>query len=106
MAGVISVMYPNVADATFDLDYYLASHMPMVLQRFGPFGMTGWTVAKIVGTPDGSKPTSSILATLTFDGVESFHKALAAESGPVLADVPRFSNKAPVFLIGELVGQG
>ncbi len=105
MATAITVLYPNVEDATFDLDYYLTKHMPLVSTRFTPHGFTGWRVARFIGTPQGSKPTYSIVATLEFDHPDQFKAALAAEGGVVLGDVPNFSNKEPVIMIGDVVGQ-
>jgi hypothetical protein len=47
----ITVLYPNESDATFNLDYYLTSYMPMVAHEFGPYGFEGYTVLKLLGTP-------------------------------------------------------
>ena len=35
----ITVLYENVDDATFDLDYYMTKHMPLVDEKFKPFGI-------------------------------------------------------------------
>lgn len=104
MATTITVLYENVEDATFDLDYYLSKHMPLVDAKFAPFGIKGWRVLKAVGTPFGGKPRYSIIALLEFDAPEQFHAAVAAEGGPVFGDVPNFSNKEPVVVIGDVVG--
>ncbi|MGI4779224.1 MAG: EthD family reductase [Janthinobacterium lividum] len=104
MTTTITVLYENVDDATFDLDYYMARHMPLVDEKFKPFGMTGWRVLKAVGAPFGGKPAYSVIANLEFDSASQFLDAVAAESGPVFGDVPNFSNKSPVVVIGDLVG--
>ena len=66
--------------------------------------MKGWRVLKAVGTPSGAKPAYSIIANLEFDTADQFRAAVAAEGGPVFGDVPNFSNKDPVVVIGDLVG--
>ena len=104
MATTVTVMYENVDDATFDLAYYLAKHMPLVDAKFKPYGMSGWRVLQAVGTPTGEKPRFSIIATLEFATAQQFHDAVAAEGGPVFGDVPNFSNKSPVVVIGDVVG--
>ena len=104
MPTTITVMYENVDDATFDLDYYMTEHMPLVDRKFKPFGIKGWRVLKAVGTPTGEKPLYSIIANLEFDTAEQFKAAVAAEGCLVFGDVPNFSNKAPVVVIGDLVG--
>ncbi len=104
MATTITVLYENLDDATFDLNYYLAKHMPLVGEKFKRFGIKGWRVVKAVGTPSGEKSLYSIIATLEFDTPAQFKAAVAAEGGPVFGDVPNFSNKDPIVVIGELVG--
>jgi hypothetical protein len=41
MPTSITVLYPNVDDATFDMKYYTDSHMPMVAEEFKEFGFKG-----------------------------------------------------------------
>lgn len=106
MATAITVLYPNVEDATFDLDYYLAKHMPLVSERFTAHGLEGWRVAKFVGTPTGDSAPYSIVATLEFGTADQFKAAVAAEGKDVLGDVPNFSNKDPIIMIGDVVGAG
>ena len=35
MPVAITVLYPKAPDATFNLDYYLSTHMPLVQDKFG-----------------------------------------------------------------------
>ena len=35
----VAVMYPTAAEATFDHDYYMATHMPLVRRLWGPMGL-------------------------------------------------------------------
>lgn len=98
----ITVLYPNTSDATFDMDYYLKTHMPMVAEEWGPYNFEGYSVLKLVGTPDPkTKSEYSVQATLHFKSVEDFHAAAAAKGPKVLGDVPNFSNKEPMLMIGE-----
>jgi hypothetical protein len=41
MPASITVLYPNVDDATFDMNYYTSSHMPMVQSEFKDYGFKG-----------------------------------------------------------------
>jgi uncharacterized protein (TIGR02118 family) len=99
-----TVLYANEDDATFDMKYYLAKHMPFVQEKFGPHGMQGWEVIEFAPGPDGSKPQFSVQATLRFDKADSVGKAIEAAGEPVFGDVKNFSNKQPAFLMGEVVG--
>ena len=31
----VSILYPNKPGSRFDMNYYLANHMPMAIQRLG-----------------------------------------------------------------------
>lgn len=106
MATTITVLYENVDDATFNLEYYLTKHMPLVEEKFKPFGIQGWRVLKAVGAPFGAKPAYNVICNLEFDTADQFQAAVAAEGGPVFGDVPNFSNKDPVVVIADLVGSG
>jgi len=99
-----TVLYPNESDATFDMKYYLDKHMPFVLEKFGPHGMQSYSILKFQPGADGAKPQYSVQATLVFDKPESVGAAVQAAGEPVFGDVPNFSNKGPVFLVGEVVG--
>ena len=104
MATTITVLYENTEGGTFDLDYYLAKHMPLVDEKFKPFGLRGWRVLQGIGTPFGGEAKYRIIANLEFDTPEQFRDAVAAEGGPVFGDVPNFTNISPVVVIGDLVG--
>jgi uncharacterized protein (TIGR02118 family) len=104
MATVITVLYPEADGASFDMEYYLSEHMPMVGRRFGPHGLKSWRVERITGTPSGDKAPFRVKATLEFGSAEEFKAALAAEGGPVIGDVPNFTTLKPPFLIGEVLG--
>jgi uncharacterized protein (TIGR02118 family) len=88
-----TVLYPNDSDATFDMKYYLDSHMPLVLEKFGPHGMQSYSVLKFQPGADGAKPQYSVQATLVFDKPESVGKAVESAGEPVFGDVQNFSNK-------------
>ena len=98
------VLYPNEEDATFNMDYYLSTHMPLVSEHWQKHGLKGWRVVQFQTGPDGNKPPYSVQATLLFDGPEDLQKALgSAEAATVFGDVPNFSNKSPVFLAGGVL---
>ncbi|KAK7509286.1 uncharacterized protein IWZ02DRAFT_465905 [Phyllosticta citriasiana] len=100
----VSVLYPTAPDATFNLEYYLQTHMPLVQEHFGLHGLIGYRVQKLVSTATGDASPYSIMCLLEFPDRAAWDNALTQAAGPVMADVPNFSNKAPTFLIGEGVG--
>lgn len=100
----ITILYPNVQDATFDLEYYLQKHMPLAQQHFGPHGLVGYRVHKLVSTATGDPAPYSVMCLLEFPDRASWDEAVAHAAPPVMADVPNFSNKEPSLWVGEAVG--
>jgi len=71
----------------------------------GPYGLKSWTVIKFDSGSDGSPPQYRIQATLVWELVDQVKTAVASEAGKaVFADVPNFSNKSPLFLMGNVEG--
>ena len=103
MATTITVLYETIEGSHFDLDYYMATHMPLVGEKFGPFGLRSWRVLNGVAAPTGGPAKFGIIANLEFDTVQQFKDAVAAEGGPVFGDVPNFTDITPVVVISEQV---
>lgn len=104
MVFLTTVLYPAESDATFDLKYYLNTHMPLVDKNWGSYGLKDWKVIELQNGPDGSKPYS-IAAVMTWESADGVKEALASEAAKtVFGDVPKFSNKGPLFLMGDVVG--
>ena len=98
----VSVMYPNGADTRFDLNYYLAKHMPMVQAKLGgalkkvevDHGLGG-------GTP-GAPPAFVAMCHLHFDSVDAFQHAFGANAEAIVADIPNYTNAQPTVLVSEV----
>ena len=43
---VVTVMYPENEGATFDMDYYLSTHMKLVGDKWGGMGLKGARILK------------------------------------------------------------
>ena len=97
----INVLYPNTTGATFDMDYYLAKHLPMVRQRMGS-ALKGMTVEQgLSGGQPGSDPAYRVLATLVFDSVDAFQAAFVPHAPEIQGDIPRYTNIVPTIQISE-----
>jgi uncharacterized protein (TIGR02118 family) len=99
----VSVHYPAGDTATFNWDYYLGSHMPMVKARLGA-ACTSVTVNKGVssGAPGSTAPYIAV-ALLTLDSLESLGAAMATHGEEIMSDIPNYTNTQPVMQIGELI---
>lgn len=104
MSVKITVLYPKNEGATFDMDYYLATHMPLVGEKWGPYGLKGWEVVQFRPGPDGSEPAYSVQASLIWDSPDDVKTAFASEeTKTVLGDVPNFSNRDPILMGGPVM---
>jgi uncharacterized protein (TIGR02118 family) len=99
---IVSVLYPNGPGSRFDMDYYLRKHMPMVQQRLGAPVRRIAVEQGLAGGASGKPPPFLAAGHLHFDSLESFQSAFAAHAGPILADVPNYTNTQPVIQISEV----
>jgi uncharacterized protein (TIGR02118 family) len=99
------VIYPNEPDTTFDTDYYLQTHMPLLAKHWGPAGLKSWSVVKYDRDSAGASPKYLIAATLVWESDEAAKAAGAGEAAAIIrGDVPNFTNKKPVTLAGSTIG--
>ncbi|MFK7754476.1 MAG: EthD family reductase [Sedimentitalea sp.] len=98
----VQVMYPVSDDTTFDYDYYLSTHMDLVGQHMGEHISQTLVTKGIAGGPN-TPPGLHAVATMVFADQAAMDAGLG-NSGPVMADIPNFTNSQPQILIGEVVG--
>ncbi|KAF4246930.1 hypothetical protein CNMCM8980_007966 [Aspergillus fumigatiaffinis] len=104
MASSITVVFPNDADAEYDIDYYTKNHLPLIEKHWSKFGLKGWSVTRFVPGLDGSKPLYAFGSEVFWESEEGIKNAFASpETAEIMGDIPRFSNKSPIFLIGEIM---
>jgi len=101
---VVTVMYPENEGATFDMDYYLTSHLKMVGEKWGGMGLKGARVLKgIAGGEPGSSAPYRVMAVVDFESLEAFQAAVEAHGGEIFGDIPNFTNVTPVVQISDVV---
>jgi uncharacterized protein (TIGR02118 family) len=101
MALALQVIYPIVDGTHFDVDYYLGTHMPLVGEHMGPHIASTLVTKGLAGGPD-TPPGIYAIATMTFEDQAAMDAAMKA-SGPVIADIPNFTDTRPQMLIGEVI---
>lgn len=102
MPVTLQVMYPITDDTNFDYDYYLSTHMGLVGTHMGDQLQSTLVTKGLAGGPD-TPPGLYAIATMVFADQDAMNTAMA-KSGPVLADIPNFTNSQPQMLIGQVVG--
>ena len=98
----VNVIYPNNAGATFDMDYYLVKHMPMVRERLGS-ALKSMTVDQGVnGGLPGTQPAYQVVTALGFESVEAFQQAFVPHAPEIQGDIPKYTNIVPTVQISEV----
>ncbi|GAM86933.1 hypothetical protein ANO11243_049540 [Dothideomycetidae sp. 11243] len=97
--AIVQVIYPSTPTSTFNLDYYLNSHIPMVEKLWSTEGLHSWTVT--VGDKDGGY---HVQAVLTWDSSEAYQQA--GHKQEIMGDVKNFTNVKPTRMIGTVVTGG
>jgi len=92
----VSVYYPATEGATFDHDYYRATHVPLAQKAWSPVSTT---IEKGVNGPHVAA------VHMTFASMDAFNAAMGSPlTGDVLSDVAHYTTIVPVMQISEVVG--
>ena len=98
----VSVLYPYNAGATFDMDYYVNRHMPMVQQTLGA-ACKGVAVEQgLSGPMPGSNPTYVAMGHLLVDSIAAFQAGFAEHGAKFMADIPNYTTIEPIIQISEV----
>ena len=98
----VSVLYPNAADARFDMTYYLDRHMPMVRDLMGG-ALKGMHVDQgLAGGEPGVAAPFVAAAHLLFDSVEEFQAAFTTHLDAIVTDIPNYTNTQPVVQVSQV----
>jgi uncharacterized protein (TIGR02118 family) len=97
----LTIMYPEAEGATFDMDYYLNKHIPMVSEKCGA-AIKECSVEQAVAGPGPVAPYR-VIARITVDSMDDFLTYVAPNDPVFAADVPNFTNIRPVIQVNEVV---
>ncbi len=95
----LTVVYPNSEGATFDHAYWNETHKALVNQYMAQ-GLSHMVFIKSVSAPDGSAAPALAIANLEYETLDDLNAAIAA-AGPVIEDIPKYTNVTPHMIIGE-----
>ncbi|PXA87574.1 EthD family reductase [Nostoc sp. 3335mG] len=96
MGALLFVAYPAGEGKRFDRDYYVATHLPLVEQAWGAFGLTS---AQGFFPREGG--SHEAVAVLTFSDEGAIGAALGSDATPsVLGDLANFTDIEPVLQRG------
>lgn len=96
----VSVLYP--AGGSFDFNYYMSRHIPMVRQLLGPALKEVLVEKGVSGGAPGAPLTYQVLCHLRFESVESFQQAFAPHAAAIQNDIANYTSAQPVIQLSEI----
>jgi uncharacterized protein (TIGR02118 family) len=99
----VSVLYPNKPGSRFDHDYYRDRHMPLVKRLMGD-ACRSYTVDKgLAGGAPGAPAPYVGMCHIYCESLEAFQGGFGPHAKEIMADVPNYTDLAPVLQISEVV---
>src|SRR5215469_14754465 len=100
----ITIFYPNIEGAQFDMDYYLTKHMPVSIAKLSASkGYRGVSVEHGVGGgAPGSDPTYIAMCNYLFDSAEDFLAAFTQHADLLQGDIPHYTNLEPIIQFSKV----
>jgi uncharacterized protein (TIGR02118 family) len=100
----ISILYPDAPASTFDMNYYLETHMPMSIARLSAHrGFRGVSVERgVAGQQPGSSAPFLALCHFLFESVDDFVEAFTPHAAELQGDIPNYTNVAPLIQISAV----
>lgn len=98
------VLYPAAPGHHFDFAYYLARHVPMARELLVPEGLVRLEVDRgASGEELGSPPRYVCMASMYFETLEDYERAMARHGESLGADVPNYTNVEPFVQVNEII---
>lgn len=98
----VSVLYPAGEGKTFNMDYYLNKHLPMVKSRLGAACKGAAVEQGVAGAAPGSSAPYVAMGHVYFESLADFQASFGAHVAEFVADVPNYTNIEPVIQISEV----
>lgn len=99
----LTVLYPNEAGKTFNMEYYSNNHVALLGKLLGD-AVIGATIENGLGggAPNSTAPFVAI-GNLYFNDMESFENSFGPNAAEIMADLPNYTNIEPTVQISEVV---
>jgi uncharacterized protein (TIGR02118 family) len=98
----VSVMYPSGDGVTFDHDYYVNKHMPLVVELLGPALKSASVDHGLGGREPAAPPPYVAIAHLVFDSIEDFQNSMGPAGPRLAADGSNYTNATAVLQVSEI----
>lgn len=97
----IVAIYPNTAGSRFDGAYYAGQHTTLARSLLEPLGLLGISTLLGEAALDGTPPPFWAISEMHFPTREAFDSAMDAAGEALFADLPNYTDTAPVLQIAS-----
>ncbi|HTM18587.1 MAG TPA: EthD family reductase [Terracidiphilus sp.] len=98
----VSIFYPSKPGAHFDVNYYIDTHIPLVLGLLGSaVKSVSVEIGMLGGTPDQLPPFTAI-CSFTCETIQAFTDAFLPNADILQSDIPKYTDIAPIIQISEI----
>lgn len=97
----IAIMYPNIADKSFDFAYYRDRHMPLVIETYQDYGLIGLEIDEAYVKSGSQAGPYLAIGYMLFDSVKQFMQAHDAVGEVLIEDIANFTDIKPKVQISE-----
>ena len=96
------ILYPNKPGSRFDMNYYVATHMPLAMRLLKKNLRRTEVDAGLQGTAPGEAPAFHGGCQFYFDSIEAFTEVWGAAAAELQADIPRYTDVAPLIQFNDV----
>ncbi len=101
----VTVYYPTTPGARFDHDYYRDRHMPLVAAKMGAH-LDHYPIERgLGGAAPGDPPPFVAAGNMFCASLDAFQAGMGPHVAEIMADIPDYTDIAPVIQISELTVQ-
>jgi uncharacterized protein (TIGR02118 family) len=98
----VAILYPDGEGKTFDMDYYLHKHMPMMAGFLGK-NLKFYEIDKgIAGAPPNDKVHFVATGYFYVTDMAEYNKAISANRDTIINDIKKYTNIQPVIQVSEI----
>jgi uncharacterized protein (TIGR02118 family) len=102
----LTILYPNSEGVRWDVEYYRAHHMPLIMRLYGQEAIKRFELRKGATDQKGGSPPYIGTVNIYINDQKAFDAAGARHGKTLVADVPHFSSVMPVAFPTTLYGIG
>jgi uncharacterized protein (TIGR02118 family) len=99
----MTIVYENKPGVRFDFDYYVNTHMPLIMKLYGK-SISRFELRRGQPGADGALPPYVATITIWIADGKAFDEAAAKHQAGLRADVPKFTDAVLIAQRDKIVG--